>query len=215
MAKILFEFLPYCGQGDPNTDYKVLRAITMDEVSLDSRDEYGNSLLIAACQNRNEDIGKLLIDKGADVRAANLLGGTSLHFACFSGSSSQVLAKLLLEKGADPNRVEDTNMCSPLHYAASAGDVVLVMLLLAYGADPSVADARYVSSPAPAGPPASQPASWREPPARLPGEKVAPARGGGGGATARGRFVSERARRRGPIARLPPSSPPGCRRRAL
>ncbi len=46
-------------------------------------------------------LAKLLIDRGADVRAADSDGITPLHIAAIMGKAD--LVRLLLEKGADPN----------------------------------------------------------------------------------------------------------------
>jgi ankyrin repeat protein len=80
---------------------------------------------------------KLLIDRGADVRAKAKTGFTALLVASsYLGTSDSV--KLLLEHGAEVNPAKGVmNNASPLFLAAFAGDGDNIALLLAKGADPN------------------------------------------------------------------------------
>lgn len=61
-------------------------------------------------------------------------GFTPLHFAAFFGTRE--VARLLLERGADPDAVaRNPMMVRPLHSAAAAGRTEIVELLLARAAD--------------------------------------------------------------------------------
>jgi hypothetical protein len=46
-----------------------------------------------------------------------------LHHASYSESSSIGIAKLLLKNGANPEVIESTYGCTPLHYSAGAGEI--------------------------------------------------------------------------------------------
>jgi hypothetical protein len=101
---------------------------------IDSKDEYGNTLLLLACQYRCEDLVRIMLNKGADPNALNLSGACGLHFACYRESASYNVTKILLQNGANPDVAESTFGCTPLHYCAGAGDIEFCKLLLAYGA---------------------------------------------------------------------------------
>jgi rhodanese-related sulfurtransferase len=73
-----------------------------------------------------------LIDRGAELDAANGDGNNALWLACFSGNLE--LIDLLIERGIDLNRQND-NGATCLMYAASAGKTEVVVRLLAAGAD--------------------------------------------------------------------------------
>lgn len=70
--------------------------------------------------------------------AVNAVGICPLHYTCFSDSLSLDAAEALLWRGADPGVAETTYGCTPLHYAASSGDVDLCAMLLEHGAKPQV-----------------------------------------------------------------------------
>jgi ankyrin repeat protein len=87
---------------------------------------------------------KLLLEHGADPRAADLDGMTPLHFAVDIGCVEGV--KHLLQHGADPNAL-NSQWRTPLHYAAmrcrnGESCAELVELLLSHGADPKIRDMR-------------------------------------------------------------------------
>ena len=132
---VLLQFIPYYGQGDPSNDSIVratLSALSVEDI--DSKDEYGNTLLLLACQYRCEDLVRIMLNKGADPNAVNSSGACCLHFACYRESASYTVAKVLLQNGANPDVAETTFGCTPLHYCAGTGDIKFCKLLLSYGA---------------------------------------------------------------------------------
>ena len=134
--EILFQFIPYYGQGDTTTDSMVrstLSALTVDDI--DQKDSYGNSLLLLACQYSLEDLVRIMISKGADPNASDSTGATCLHYPCYKETKNKNIAKLLLQNGANPEVSETTYGCTPLHYAAGTGDVEFCKMLLNYGAN--------------------------------------------------------------------------------
>lgn len=89
----------------------------------------------------NGDVAAIraLLDAGANPNEASGLWGnaTPLHMAVV-GSRLEA-ARLLIERGADVNRLAVINrarQARPLHYAACSGNVSMVQLLLENGADP-------------------------------------------------------------------------------
>lgn len=73
-----------------------------------------------------------LLDQGADVNAANVLGRTPIYSAAFYRRTA--IGKLLLSRGARTD-VHDATGLTPLHVAVLAGDADLVGLLVAAAAD--------------------------------------------------------------------------------
>ena len=103
--------------------------------------------LIQAARTGSLDTMTRLLDAGADV---NLAGPTDddwdatvLQHAILARQSGAV--QLLLERGADPNRVAGPNSPAPLLLAAGDTDPTFVKLLLAHGADLTVQDSNGVT----------------------------------------------------------------------
>jgi ankyrin repeat protein len=134
-TQLLQQYIPYYGQGDPAND-NIVRA-TLSSLSIediDSQDEYGNTLLLLACQYRCEDLVRIMLKKGSDSNAINSSGACCLHFACYSESFSYNIAKILLQNGSNPEVCETSYGCTPLHYCAGTGNLDLCKLVLNNGA---------------------------------------------------------------------------------
>jgi len=101
-----------------------------------------NSPLIEAARTGSLDTIKQLLDSGTDVNLPGPTGdgwdATPLQHAILARQPGAV--RLLLERGADPNRVAGPNSPAPLLLAAGDTDPTFVKLLLAHGADPAVED---------------------------------------------------------------------------
>lgn len=69
-------------------------------IPVNIRDEYGNTLLIIACQNGNKRIVKIVLRRQADINARNYKGNTPLHY-CYHYGYGDTLGSYLLSKGAD------------------------------------------------------------------------------------------------------------------
>lgn len=111
--KLLLEFIPYFGTGNPSRDNMVrsiLSAADPQELAGD-RDEYENTLLILACQYRCMGLVPIILARGdgaIDVNAVNSAGACALHFACYKDSICVETTEFLLERGAQPEVVENT-----------------------------------------------------------------------------------------------------------
>ena len=68
-------------------------------ISIDSFDEFGNTLLILASQQGDKRISKRLLRGGADINAQNLSGNTAMHYAYAYGNDA--LGDYLVQKGGD------------------------------------------------------------------------------------------------------------------
>ena len=82
-----------------------------DGFDINAEDEYGNSLLMVAVQNRHIKIVEQLLQRGAFVNHINNSGNTALHFA-FAYDTSGLLPQFLIENGADDS-IENINGLSP------------------------------------------------------------------------------------------------------
>ncbi|MFT3768193.1 MAG: ankyrin repeat domain-containing protein [Minicystis sp.] len=102
--------------------------------------EYDRSLLGAAAEQRRTKVLRALLDRGADIDAADDNGRTPLFWAAWGPKSDPALVKLLLARGADPNRRTKYDG-TPLHSAIIWEDAEVVAAMIAAGADPSVPDA--------------------------------------------------------------------------
>jgi len=99
-----------------------------------------DSPLIQAARTGSLDTIKRLLDSGADVNQPGPTGddwdATPLQHAILARQSGAV--RLLLDRGADPNRVASPKSPAPLLLAAGDPDPTFVSLLLAHGADPAI-----------------------------------------------------------------------------
>ena len=102
--------------------------------------ESSDSPLIQAARSGSLDKITSLLDAGADVNQPGPTGddwdATPLQHAILARQASAV--RLLLDRGADPNRVPGPKSPAPLLLAAGDPDPTFVTLLLAHGADPAI-----------------------------------------------------------------------------
>jgi len=95
------------------------------------------SPLHCAAQQGHAEIAELLIAKGANPNAIDMMGETPLHAAVLEGQKDVVL--VLLAGGANVD-AENRMQRTPLHFAARDGYVDMVEVLLAQGADVNAKD---------------------------------------------------------------------------
>ena len=107
-------------------------------------DEGGDSwtALIWASRSGSIEAINLLLDSGANVNLPGSTGdnwdATPLQHAILQRQPAAV--RLLLDRGADPNRGAGPGSVAPLFLAAGDTDPAMLKLLLAHGADPTVED---------------------------------------------------------------------------
>ena len=86
-----------------NANFDDLETVLDEGVQIDTKDEYGNTLLILACQQGNKRMAKFLLRRGATVNSQNNLGNTLLHYLHEYKNDS--LFEYMKQKGADDSFV--------------------------------------------------------------------------------------------------------------
>jgi ankyrin repeat protein len=102
---------------------EVAKLLIENGADLAKRDEKGSTALHMACEEGEVDVVQLLIDAKADVNAQNNDGRTPLMWV-----KEGLLAKLLIENGADLE-VEDDTGSTTLYYACLRGVEVVHILI--------------------------------------------------------------------------------------
>jgi len=82
-----------------NANFSDLETVMDDGVGVECRDEYGNTLILIACQQGNKRMAKFLLRRGAQINQQNLLGNTVLHYCHAYNNNS--LFDYMKSKGAD------------------------------------------------------------------------------------------------------------------
>lgn len=107
---------------------KVAELLVTAGVDPNARQANGMTALMSAVFNGQEDVAKVLLEKGADVKL-NAAGYNALSLAVERGNKSMV--KLLLEAGANPKARPKAGL-SALEVAKQQGKTDLVELLQSY-----------------------------------------------------------------------------------
>jgi len=111
-------------------------------VNLAARNGDGLTALLVAARLREHEaaeIIRLLTDAGASVDDIDRLGRGALHLAALAGNAATT--RVLLQRGADPRRVDARRGATPAHYAAAFARVDAIAMLCAHDAK-AVRDAR-------------------------------------------------------------------------
>lgn len=142
-AELLFDLLPYFGSGENDqADQIFLETLNSNETLVNCVDLHANTLLMVAAQHSKLQLIDIFLKKHVNVNAQNYMGVSTMHIVCYeTNQNSYPMAEKLIRAGADL-KSSDTEGCTPLHYAASAGDSKIVALLLMYGSDPLTKDKR-------------------------------------------------------------------------
>jgi ankyrin repeat protein len=105
---------------------------------VEARDGWGWTALHFASLNDHEPVVRLLLDRGADMKARDSTAGwMPLHWASIQGRVA--IVRLLLDKGADVTATTITGETA-LHIASDKGHESVVRLLLDKGADVGARD---------------------------------------------------------------------------
>ena len=129
---------------------EVVRALLSSGAEVEARSTGAFTPLLFAARAGSLETTRVLIDAGADVNAAIESGNSPLLIAAASvdaitgsdyrlveaPSEHEAVGILLLERGADAERVDQYGM-TPLHFAVEMRKPALLRALLAHGADPN------------------------------------------------------------------------------
>lgn len=111
---------------DNNLDLQAIKdALASGDISVDSVDENGNTLLMIAAKRLDDYyVGEYLINKGADLNHQNNDGQTAVHIAAIEKNSP--FLKLLLASGASID-IEDNNNKKPIDYTTKYSSQWLIL----------------------------------------------------------------------------------------
>lgn len=116
--------------------------VQKDPKLVNETDDKGVPVLIYSITKGRPAVAEILVNNGAEVNVrdpGNLSKDyTPLHWAAKLGNND--LARLLLDKGADPNSVNKAGE-TPLHLTASAGKTQMAIILIEKGANMTAKDA--------------------------------------------------------------------------
>jgi uncharacterized protein len=128
-------------QAAVRNDVAALRQLLADGHNADEGGDSWTALIWASRSGSIEAIN-LLLDSGADVNLPGSTGdnwdATPLQHAILQ--RQPVAVRLLLDRGADPNRGAGAGSPKPLLLAAGDTDPAILKLLLAHGGDPTIED---------------------------------------------------------------------------
>lgn len=113
----------------------MVRGLMELEVSLDTKDNLGDTALTLAADLENLESVIILVKLGADIETKDRSGSTALAIAAYKGNVEMV--KALAARGAKVNTL-DQNGRTPLFAAASNGDVDMLRTLIALKTDASI-----------------------------------------------------------------------------
>jgi len=117
-------------------DSTALRKLLRNGADADTRDESGNTPLMAAALQADAAAVELLLKAGAEVNATNQAGATALMRAAVFEEK----ARLLLKRGANPNAKSALGNTALILAARQQGNSRTAKLLLDHGADANAAN---------------------------------------------------------------------------
>jgi hypothetical protein len=113
------------------------RSVENNGANINIQNDYGDTPLIYAIDNNNEEIAEYLIKRGANINLKNGRGWTPLYSAVYKGD--EALAELLIERGADIN-AQTRNGETPLILTMLTENSDMVAFLLEHRADVNIED---------------------------------------------------------------------------
>lgn len=102
----------------------------------------GESWLNIAVKHKNKDLIELLLDRGAKInKKTGSFKLSPLHIASTGtrGQACPDICEILIAHGAEIDS-QDTNGATPLHWAATVGNKMILELLIRYGANVNALD---------------------------------------------------------------------------
>ena len=119
-----------CGKND--FDFEIVKYFIDNKCDLNSRDSYGNTPFLQACQYRESiELLRYLVEKGSDIKAKNKLNKSSLQLplSTFMWKLNLEKIKYLVEIKGDLNQIDEDNN-TPLSLMCSYSDITEEMIQL-------------------------------------------------------------------------------------
>jgi len=113
----------------------VVESVPFDK--LNARDKNGNTPLMWATSQGDEQLVELLVDQGSAVNLQNFVGETALFIGAARGFEK--ICTFLIENGGD-TRTVTLDGATPLHIASAGGHLDVVKTLVSHGAFVNVVD---------------------------------------------------------------------------
>ncbi|KAG1973158.1 ankyrin repeat and EF-hand domain-containing protein [Pimephales promelas] len=122
--------------------YKIVYLLIKHNANVTLTDEEGKGVLFYCIAPSEEHALclQMVLSSNANVNSVSNSGKPLLVFACENAKDCQDLCIHILEKGADPNAVDQVTRCSALMGASKAGAVKLVRAILQKGVNPNLLD---------------------------------------------------------------------------
>ncbi len=117
---------------DKLADEEIVSILAKNGISIDEKDNYGNSPLHNAILSGNNDYARILINQRANLNIKNILGLSPLHVATFL-NNEEVVNQMLI-KGAEID-LKGNSGYTPLHIASEMNHIGLAKDLLYMGAN--------------------------------------------------------------------------------
>jgi hypothetical protein len=117
---------------DKLADEEIVSILAKNGISIDEKDNYGNSPLHNAVLSGNNDYARILINQRANLNIKNILGLSPLHVATFL-NNEEVVNQMLI-KGAEID-LKGNSGYTPLHIASEMNHIGLAKDLLYMGAN--------------------------------------------------------------------------------
>ena len=111
-------------------DLVFLKSLVDSGVSINSRDQHGQTILHAIVRDWHSDVALFLIRSNADVNAQDQHGRSPLHLAAALNNLEMV--EVLLRNGANVNIETAKERQTPVHYAAKYNSLDALKLLIKY-----------------------------------------------------------------------------------
>jgi len=102
-----------------------------------TRDKSGRTPLLTIAAMRSVESAKVLLTKGADIKAVNNKGRSALHYA--AGYSAAAMCEFFIGKGLDVNMIAEEGK-TPLHLAAGSWNTDAAKVLIDNGAKVNAKD---------------------------------------------------------------------------
>jgi hypothetical protein len=125
--------------------FQVGQVLHRNGSSVEPRGSFENTPLHSAASSADLEMVQVLLDYGVDVDAQNSYCRTPLSFVSWGIRDDPRVARLLLERGADPNSgtsnsTREWNGFTPLHYSSEDGKIEIARVLIGHGANVEMKD---------------------------------------------------------------------------